>query len=315
MGTREILLATIVPGFAAAVIGLIGWWLLARKQQLNASGGDHGATSMELPIGARIIGPLVIAAATLLGAYAWQTSLEIWPRSATQRFPVIALAAGAAGLLAALVPSGLRIVTSSVFGGAAGAFGAWVFLGVLQEPIITDAERLQWVGYIGFRVAVLAAVLEVALRVLPGVRGPLAIWAVVGTIALGLTQGWANAPLVLGPVAWATLGLGLLGVLVGPRNVLAGSGTTIAVMLGSAATFSNWFGDTERWPMLVVLLDAPLLLGVAALPWFASRAAWIRLLVAVAAPLLLAGVQAGIAVPGLIAATTASDDDAYDYGY
>lgn len=248
----------------------------------------------------------------MLGSYAWQTRLDLWPRQAQYRFPLAAITACALGLATAMFPVARRAWLLALLTAATGGFVAWSFLSLLHESLISEPARWTWIALSGVVAAVQALVLERVAGKLPAWRAPLLLAALTGVIALGATMNFANAPLVLGPVS-AVLGGALLAAVVSPRVVLMqGVGASASVLIVAALTFANWFGDHERWTMYALLMGAPVATGLCLCPPFSTRGATLRLIAAAAPSLLLAGVQAGIAVPPLVRSMS-QPADSYDY--
>ncbi len=339
MDTRQILLS-MLPAVATGVLAALAF--LAARVILKQRSPWSGA----FPAGPV---PLLVGAALTVGAYAWQSRVELWAVSTTHRFPALALIAAAAGTLvwiirrlphkaAASAPtagttnttptaantqphtqppaSPLRLAASALIALLAGGAAAWIFLGALPDAFLSPRGRTLWIIALAAAAALQATVLESVLVRLAGWRGPALLWALVGTIALGLSAGFANAPIVVGAVAATFAPIALAGLLrVQGRGLapLHGTGTALAIVIVGATTFANWFGAKENWPMLALLLAAPIAAAAALLP--ALRARPLAALAAAALPAVgLAGVQAAIALPPLIEAAGGGGSSAeYDY--
>lgn len=346
MDTRQILLS-MLPAVVTGVLAALAF--LAARVILKQRSPWSGA----FPAGPV---PLLIAAALTVGAYAWQSRVELWAVSTTHRFPALALIAAAAGTLVWIIrrlphkaaasasattstttsastgnlaetsqhpfqhveppASPLRLAASALVALLAGGAAAWIFLGALPDAFLSPRGRTLWIIALAAAAALQAAVLESVLVRLAGWRGPALLWALVGTIALGLSAGFANAPIVVGAVAATFAPIALAGLLrVQGRGLapLHGTGTALAIVIVGATTFANWFGAKENWPMLALLLAAPIAAAAALLP--ALRARPLAALAAAALPAVaLAGVQAAIALPPLIEAAGGGGSSAeYDY--
>jgi hypothetical protein len=302
MGPREILFSAVIPAFAALLLLVPAHALMARR---SARRGSPASTLPWLALA-------LLAGAVCLGSWAWQSRIELWPAAATHRFPPVALAALLVGLLAACTPLARRPALAALPAVAGGAFAAWAFLGVLHESLISEAARWGWIAALALLAGAQAWAIETGARALPGWHAPALLWALSGATALAATAGFANAPLVLFPVAAVGFALAIAGLLRRDDNLLRGLAPAFAVLLVGAAAFSNWFGDRERWLMLAALSAGPLMLAIAALPPLRAKPAVIRLTVVGVLSVLPAGIQAAIAVPALIKATEGGGSD-YEY--
>jgi hypothetical protein len=178
VGTREIVLSVVVPGFVSGVVmlGLALVWRRRLKTQRGAGDAGSGVTPSDGPFWAV---PLLVTGAVVLGAYAWQTDVSLWPDSVTHRFPVIALAALAAALPALIAPVAARLVACGLVGAGVGVFGAWAFLGELHESLISESARAIWIAAAGGVCGLTAVGLESVGGALRGWRGPLLLWGAV----------------------------------------------------------------------------------------------------------------------------------------
>lgn len=311
MGPREILLSAFVPGLAAVALLVPAAFFLRRRDKND----DHPAPSSPPRRDSRLLSALLIllfVGATLLGSWAWQSRLDLWPKQAPYRFPMVALVAGLLGLAPALLPIARKPAILAPLGALAGGFIAWMFLSLLHESIISESMRWTWIGLSALLTALHAITLERVTTRLPGWRAPLLLVALVGTIALGATMNFANAPLVLGPVA-AVAGGAIFAAIVHPRLAFTyGAGAASAVFIAGTVIFANWLGDRERWLMYALLMAAPLATGLSLLPPIARRGPTFRFIAAALPALALAGTQAALALPPLIASMT-QPADAYDY--
>ncbi|USN98180.1 MAG: hypothetical protein H6810_08310 [Phycisphaeraceae bacterium] len=300
MGTREIIFAAVLPAFVSLVVLVAVHLLIASREKRIGTPGPSVAWLL----------PGLLAGGSLLGAWAWQSRVELWAESVTHRFPAVALAALLAGLAGTLI----RLRRSAVFTAlpalVAGGFVAWAFLGALHPSLISEPGRWGWIAGVALLTGVQAWAIEVGARVLPGWKMPSVLWVAIGLIALGATGGFASAPLVVWPASAVCFALAGAGIIRRDVNLLRGVGPAIAVLIAGLATFSNWFGDRERWLMFALLMAAPLPLALAGLPVLRKKAI-LRLVVAAIPAVALPGIQAVIAVPALIRATEGSDE--YDY--
>ncbi|MEM7754433.1 MAG: hypothetical protein AAF297_02240 [Planctomycetota bacterium] len=307
MGEREILISTGIPvGIAAVVLGLL-WLVLPRV--LTKKKAWEGA-------GPRWALPVLAGGLTLFGAYAWQTQVELWPQAATHRFPALGLLAAVAGLIAWVPIVSRRWWTVSPVAAVAGGLAAWMFLSTVHPSFLSETQRWVWVGVIGLSTGLNGWALERASERLKGWRGPALLWALIGTVGLGATAGFANAPLIVGGSAAAFGVLAGIGFVSGKVSAARGGGMAAAVLIAGLVTFANWLGDTERWVMLGLLLAAPAgVVGVILLwnPLKLKDRKTLALLVAAVPALGLAGTQAAITVPGLIEATSGGGEYYLDY--
>lgn len=327
MGTREIVLSTVVPTLVALVMLVATHTLLSRRvrkpdgQAPDSQPGDSAGETTGTPdasgsVGAGSLGwltLLLLAGSVVLGSYAWQSRVDLWSASATHRFPAIAGVALVAGLVCVLVgPIARRPLLQAVPAALGGAAVAWFSLGVLHPSFIGQTERWAWVGGVGVIAGVQAFAIAAGASRLTGWRAPVLLWLVLGLIALGATAGLANAPLVLFPAAGVMFALGVAGLFRPRVDLLRGVGPFLAVLVCGATTFADWFGDVERHAMFGLLVAAPVGLGVAALPGIRRARPVVRLLAAGVVSLGLSGAQAGMSVPSLIEAQSGGGDW-YDY--
>lgn len=313
MGPREILLSAFVPGLAAVVLLAPAAFFLRRRDRWREA-PRHGPSSTRCCeaclLGAGLI--LLLVGGTLLGSYAWQTRLDLWPRQAQYRFPLVSIAAGLLGLATALLPIFRRPALLAPLSALAGGFVAWIFLSLLHESLISETMRWVWISVSALFTVPHALTLDRVTSSLPGWRGPVLLSALAGTIALGATMNFANAPLVLGPAA-AVTGGAVVAAVIHPRLAMAhGAGASTAVLIAGTVVFAQWFGDRERWLMYALLMAAPLTTGVSLLPLLAQRGPMVRFIAAAAPALALAGLQAARAIPPLIESMSAPADG-YDY--
>lgn len=297
MDTREILIAAVVPLVVSAVVLGVLHALLARRKK----GEDQSAPALAWIV------PVLMAGAVVLGSWAWQSRVSLWADSVTHRFPAVAAVVMLTGLIAAIGPIRRRPVLAAVPALVGGWFVAWMILGTVHESMIGEAARWGGIAGVGVIAAAQAWAIETGARALPGWRAPVVLWLLLGVIALGATSGFANAPLILWPAAAVCFALAGVGVFRRETNLLAGVGPALAVLIAGVVAFSNWTGYREQWLMFALLMACPLPLALAG----ALRVRPVfRLLVAGVAALGLAGAQAGIAVPELMKANSASE-----YGY
>jgi hypothetical protein len=255
--------------------------------------------------------PVLVFGGVVLGAWVWQSRADLWADSVTHRFPAMGLAALVVGLLSTLTPLRDRAWGGAALATVGGGFVAWAVLGPLHESLIGNTARWVWIGAVALIAGVQSWAIDAATRRLDGWRGPAVLWLLFGTIGLGVTAGFANGPLVLWPVAAVMFAAACVGWLNRDANLLRGCAPSLAVVIAGAVSFAHWFGDEERWVMFALLMAAPAALALAALPGLRERP-WARLLVPAGAALALAGAQAGMAVPGLIEASSGGGDE-YDY--
>jgi hypothetical protein len=316
MGPREILLAAIVPTGVALVVLLLAHAILRRlaaPMVTEGPNGDGGALALP-PRVLPALTVLLLAGGTVLGSYAWQSRVEIWAESVTHRVPTVALVALVVGLLGVLTPARRSAVAAGMLGTLGGGVAAWMILGALHESLISEAARWGWIAGVGLIAGVQSWAIRVGSRAMPGWAGPALVWLLTGIAALGATAGLANAPLVLWPAAGCAFALVVVGLLRRRMDLLAGVSPAIATVFMGVLAMSHWFGDQERWLMFGLLAGAPIGLALAAIPALRSKPIVIRLIPAAVASLGLAGAQAAIAVPALIAATSDSGGgDYYDY--
>jgi hypothetical protein len=317
MGVREVLLAGVVPGVVAFLV-LLGVVLLGWKK-----GGwkppplvNEGGNLKPAPPGwSWVLSGVVVllmAGATVLGSYAWQTRVELWPGQATHRFPFVALVAGVVGLLVAFAGRRWRWV-GVVGSGVGGGVAAWAFLSLLHESLISEFTRWGWVVGVALLVGVQALVLERVSARLTGWRGAVVFSLMAGLVAVGATEAFINGPLVLGPVAAVFGALCVVGLIRPGVSDGAGVGAALAVLMGGVAVFANWFGDHERWVMLGLLMGVPLGSALCLLPTVASRGVNVRFGAAVVGVVVIGGVQVGRAIPPLLESMSPAGEDGYSF--
>lgn len=302
MGTREIMFAAVIPAAVSTIVLVIVHLLIARREKSRASPGPAAAWLV----------PILLAGGVVLGSWAWQTRVELWPDSATHRFPAVALTALLAGLLGTLTPLRRSPVLLALPAFAGGGLVAWAFLGTLHPNFISETARWGWIAGVAAIAAIQAWAIETGAEALPGWRMPGVLWLLAGVAALGATAGLANAPLVLWPVAAVCFGAAVAGLIRRERNLLRGVGPALAIYYSGTVAFSNWFGDHEQWLMFALLAAAPIPLALAGFPALRGKNPLVRLLVAAVPAFAMSGVQAAIAVPELIEATGGGDEYEYD---
>lgn len=325
MGPREILLSAFVPGLVAVALLVPAAFFLRRTANINL-GQQHAPTSTHtdgrrhMPSSAqwchsRLLSALLIllfVGATLLGSYAWQSRIDLWPKQAQYRFPLVATVAGLLGLFPAMLPMFRGPALLGPLSALAGGVVAWAFLSLLHESIISEPMRWTWIALSALLTATHALTLERVTTQLPGWRAPILLSGLVGLIALGATMNFANAPLVLGPVAAVAAGA-MLASIVNPRlSFISGVGAATAVFITGTVVFANWFGDRERWAMYALLMAAPLATGLSLLSPFARRGPTIRFIAAAIPAVALAGIQSAQAIPPLIKSMS-QPADTYEY--
>jgi hypothetical protein len=316
MGLREVMLSGVVPGVVAFVVllgvVLVGWkkggW---KPPPLVAKGRDM----ITPPSWSRVLSVVVVllmVGATVLGSYAWQTRVELWPGQATHRFPFVASVAGVVGLVVALAGRRGRWVGVAV-SGVGGGVAAWAFLSLLHESLISEFARWGWVVGVALVVGVQALVLERVSARLTGWRGAVVFSLMAGLVAVGATEAFINGPLVLGPVAAVFGALCVVGLIRPGVSAGAGVGAALAVLMGGVAVFANWFGDHERWVMLGLLMGVPLGVALCLLPTVASRGVNVRFGAAVVGVVVIGGVQFGRAIPPLLESMSPAGEDGYSF--
>jgi hypothetical protein len=320
MGPREVILSAVVPAVASVVV-LVALRVLLGRAKTDAArpteSGSHDASggraedSAMGPISIGAVFVLLVGAGTVLGSYAWQSSVELWAASVTHRFPAVALAATLVGLVSVLTPLGRSAIGSGVLGATGGGVVGWMILSALHESLIGETERWAWIVGTGLIAGAQAWAVRVGSRALPGWGGPGLLWLLAGVTALGATAGLANAPLVLWPTAGAAFGLAAAGLLRRGTDLVGPASPAIATVFMGVLAMSHWIGDQERWVMFALLSAAPLGLALAAIPALGSRPIWVRLIPAGVVSLGLAGAQAAVAVPALLEATTGSGGGEY----
>jgi hypothetical protein len=310
VGVREIVISSVVPALIAGVVLGFGWvvWPRMRKREGELGGGVLWLL------------PVLVGGLTLFGAYAWQTRVEVWADAATHRFPAVGIAAAVAGLIAWVPLVRRRWWAQGVVAAVGGGFVAWAFLSTVHPDFLSVSARWGWVAGLAVVAGVQGVALEGAGRVLFNWRGPALLWMLVGTVGLGATGGFANAPLIVGGAAGAFGVLAVIGLVPIKKPAVAvsgGGGVAAAVLLVGLAAFANWLGDEERWLMLGLLLAAPVGAGLVVVlrkPLKLDERRNLALVVAAVPALGLAGAQAGMAVPALIEASGGGDPYG-DYGY
>jgi hypothetical protein len=255
MGTREVVLSAVVPAVVSIVVLLVLHFVLGGRGAGEASGEGNGAAAGKAgrAWGFGVAFVVLACAGVVLGSYAWQSEVSLWKASVTHRVPAMALAALVLGLVGTLTGVRRSAVGLGVLGAVGGWFVGWVVLGGLHESLIGEAARWGWIGGVGVIAGVQAWAMAVGVRALPGWRGPVLVWLVVGLAALGATAGLANAPLVLWPIAAAAFGLAAVGVLRRDVDLLAGATPAVAVVFMGVVAMSHWFGSEERWVMFGLL--------------------------------------------------------------
>lgn len=292
---------------AAIALVVLGFFWLGLPQIMGKRKGWTGH-------GPRFVLPVLVGGLTLFGAYAWQSQVELWPDSATHRFPALGILAAAVGLIATLPVLRSRWWTLGPIAAAGGGAAAWMFLATVHPSFLSEGERALWIGVVALATGVNGWALERTGERLAGWRGPALLWMLVGTIGLGATAGFANAPLIVGGAVAAFGALALVGFVSGRVSIAGGGGVSAAVLIGGLVSFSNWLGDTERWLMLGLLLAAPAATSLALLvdrKGGEQRRKTLTLIVAAVPSLGLAGAQAAMTVPELI--SSQSGEDYLDY--
>ncbi len=260
MGPREMMLAVGLPGAVSTVLLVVGVVILARLTKGRDAPDPAPARGLSWLV------VLLMACGVVMGSYAWQSRVELWPSGAPQRFPFVAMIAGLAGLVGVVVPSGRwrwgGYCLTAVFGVAV----AWSILSLLHGSLIS--EPMRWVSIVGMGclAGVYGWMFEKASAQLPGWRWLVLMAMVVGLIAVGATEALVNAPLILGPVG-AVLGAAVFASVVRPTVGLSrGVGAFVGVLLVGVLVLANWFGDYERWLMLGLLVGVPIPLGLCSVP-------------------------------------------------
>lgn len=303
MGLREVLIAVVLPGFVSLVV-LVGAALMTGRRRRGEE--ERGRSGLGWLVA------IFISGGAVLGSYAWQTRMDVWPASATHRFPFVAGVALAAGIAAFALGRRGR-AAAAVVAGFGGGVVAWAFLSLLHDSLISEGARWGWIAGCGVLTGVMAWTLEAAGERLLGWRGPGLLAIVAGLSALGVTEAFANGPLILGAAA-AVLGGATVAALAGRRAAwFPGPGAAVAVMLVGTLVFANWFGDRERWVMFGLLAAGPMAAGVCLVPAVARRGANVRFAAAAGVAVVVLGVQAARAIPPLIEAMRPAGEMDYEY--
>ena len=300
MGGREMMLAVGIPG-AVGLAVLVGAALLAGRKRADGA--------------ARALGWLVVllaGAAVVMGSYAWQSRVALWPDSVTQRFPFVALVAVVVGLLGVFV-FGRRRWASGAVAAVGGGMVAWAFLSELHGSLISEPARWGWIVGSGVLAGVMAWVLEAAGGKLDGWRGPTLLAGLIGMTGLGVTEAVVGGPLLLGGAAAVFGASAVAGIVRWKVAWFPGPGAASAVLMVGVLVFANWFGDRERWVMFGLVAAGPMAAGVCLLPAVAKRGPNVRFAVAALVVLVVLGVQAGRAVPPLMEAMRPSGEMDYEY--
>jgi len=255
---------------------------------------------------------LLVFGGVVLGSYAWQTRIDLWPRQAQYRFPAVAIIAAAVGLVVAIVPIARRTWVLSALGLVGGGFVSWMFLSLLHESVLGASLRWLWIVVSAVVAGLSVATLERVVERVDGWRGGVVVSVLAGLLALGATMSFANAPLILGPVAMVSLATVPAAVIFPGHVYMRGVGATAAIVIVGVVVFANWFGDRERWVMYALLVAAPLSTGLCLLPRISRRGATLRLVAAALPAVVIAGIQAARAIPPLIESMSQSDGG-YDY--
>lgn len=307
MGPREILLAFGVPGAVALVALIAAAWLGIPRGREQAEGGVRSVWWLG------VFAAVLMAAGTVLGAYAWQTQVVLWPKGAPYRFPMVALIALTGGFMSMIAGQGRWRWGGRCAVAIAGSLAAWVFLSLLHESYISAIERWLAIAGVGVLAGVHGWVFSATVERLPGWRWATVMWLATGLMAIGATEAFVNAPLVLGPMAAVFGAMVLVSLWRRDAQFSAGVPAFAAVLMAGVLTFANWFGDHERWVMFGLLAAMPLGTGLCLVPVLARRGPTVRFMVAAGAVLVIGGVQAGRAIPPLIESMQPGDESSYEY--
>ena len=264
--------------------------------------------------------PALTGLAVLVGSWVWQSGLELWPRNVTQRFPAVAVAAAVVGLLLGAAPIARRWFLAAPLASLAAGFGAWAFIEPLSDSVLPTATTWLVIVGVGLYAAVAAVTLEAGAKRWPNWSVPAAMSCLIGFGALGATQGFANAPIVLGAPAGFLPGVFAIAAFasIAPfvkisAPPIPGLGAATAVLVATLAVFANWLGHTEQWLMFALILAAPLATAACLLPPLKKRGPFTRVVIAAIPAMIILGGQVARAVPELVEAMNPSDEYDYDY--
>ena len=302
MTPMQLVLAVLVPG-AFCAIALLALSLVpaGEKDSADASPRPDGWVRRALPA---LIGVGAFFFADL-GLNQWH---ELWPKDGTQRFLAIAIAAGVAGVVHALV--GLIAVTAVL----RLVLGAGLALGVLVPlPEMYMPRALLVVLTVGSGVwlAGTGAVLDAVGRRVPRAATVLALVASAMLAAPGIFQsGYAGGAQLAGGLGAIAGGAFLVAAVRRNRMMtLSGLHTVWLAVFAAVLLVTYGYQDVPVWSALPVMAVAPL--GVVAA--LAVRHGVVRVVLAGLAAAVIAG-GATLAVVALDSNDAASEDGS-SYGY
>jgi|GEM_PF-3545578 len=302
MTPMQLVLAVLVPG-AFCAIALLSLSLVpaSEKDSADASPRPDGWVRRALPA---LVGVGAFFFADL-GLNQWH---ELWPKDGTQRFLAIAIAAGVAGVVHALV--GLIAVTAVL----RLVLGAGLALGVLVPLPEMYMPRALLVGLTvgsGVWLAGTGAVLDGVGRRVPRAATVLALVASAMLAAPGIFQsGYAGGAQLAGGLGAIAGGAFLIAAVRRDRvGTLSGLHTVWLAVFGAVLLVTYGYQDVPVWSALPVMALAPF--GVVAA--LAVKHGVVRVGLAGLAAAVIAG-GATLAVVALDSNDAASEDGS-SYGY
>lgn len=304
MTPTQVVLAVLVPGaFSAVALLVLSFLGVADRDESapDAPARRDGWVRRALPA---LVGVGAFFFADL-GLNQWH---ELWPKDGTQRFLAIAIAAGAAGVVHALV--GLIAVTVVL----RLALGAGLALGVLLPlPEMYMPRGLLVVLTVGSGVwlAGTGAALDAVGSRVPRAATALALACTAMLAAPGLFQsGYAGGAQLAGGLGAIAGGAFLVAAVRRDREgTLSGLHTVWLAVFGAVVLVTYGYQDVPVWPALPVMAVAPLGVLVA----LAVRHGLVRVALAGLAAAVIAG-GATLAVVALDSNDAASEDGS-SYGY
>ncbi|MFG0243551.1 MAG: hypothetical protein ACF8R9_12265 [Phycisphaerales bacterium JB054] len=298
----QVVLAVLVPGaFSAVALLALSFVRAGGKDSADAPPRPDGWVRRALPA---LVGVGAFFFADL-GLNQWH---ELWPKDGTQRFLAIAIAAGAAGIVHALV--GLIAVTAvlRLVLGAGLALGVLLPLPEMYMPrgllvVLTVASGV-WLAGAG-------AALDIVGSRVPRAASALALGAAAMLAAPGVFQsGYAGGAQLAGGLGAIAGGAFLVAAVRRDRvGTLSGLHTVWLAVFGTVLLVTYGYQDVPVWSALPVMALAPV--GVVAA--LAVKHGVVRVVLAGLAAAVIAG-GATLAVVALDSNDAASEDGS-SYGY
>ena len=274
------LLGGVLPGAIALVTLFLLWmWHAHRSNMKELESADAVVSD-----GPRWLLPVLLALGAIACDLVINSGMQIWPRSATERYVHVFLLLGLVGFAEGLYRWPAVVVLIARAMGYAAA--VWMLAGpYVQSEILTNQELIAWMALAAVGGGALAHHTDHAFENTKAWHaGLVLIIAFAGLMPILFATGWATGPMMLIGVIGVLVNVSIVGLIFQRVRVSRGGVSVLVGMLIALLVGSGIQNEPDSIPTLALLMLLPLAASVPGRDRFAS------LLTRVGAVVLLLGI-------------------------